>query len=93
LPLLRPAAEQLAVAIANAHLHQTVKTLEAEYRSLVENIPKLIFRLDLLGYCVFVTRAMQTILGWPNQTVMRAPLGGRPGSTSFLGCRRALDGQ
>jgi PAS domain S-box-containing protein len=61
------------VAIANAHLHQTVKASEAEYRSLVENIPKVIFRLDLEGRCVFVNRAVQTILGWPDEMVVHAP--------------------
>ena len=59
LPLLQATSEQLAVAIANAHLHQTVKASEAEYRSLVENIPKVIFRLDLEGRCVFVNRAVR----------------------------------
>jgi GAF domain len=49
LPLVQATAEQLAVAIANAHLHQTAKASEAEYRCLVENIPKPIFRLDLEG--------------------------------------------
>ncbi|MGH8067102.1 MAG: protoglobin domain-containing protein [Candidatus Entotheonellia bacterium] len=73
LPLVQATSEQLAAAIANAHLHQTVKASEAEYRSLVENIPKLIFRLDLQGHCVFVNLAVQTILGWPPPAVMGAP--------------------
>ena len=73
IPLVQATAEQLAVAIANAHLHQTVKASEAEYRSLVENIPKLIFRLDLHGRCVFVNHAVQSMLGWPNQAVLNAP--------------------
>jgi PAS domain S-box-containing protein len=73
LPLVQATSEQLAVAIANAHLHQTVKASEAEYRSLVENIPKLIFRLDLRGRCVFVNRAIQTILGWPPSAVIGTP--------------------
>jgi two-component system, NtrC family, sensor kinase len=73
IPLVQAAGEQLAVAIANAHLHQTVKASEAEYRSLVENIPRLIFRLDLHGRCVFVNHAVQTMLGWPNQAVLNAP--------------------
>jgi PAS domain S-box-containing protein len=73
LPLIQATAEQLAVAIANAHLHQTVKASEAEYRGLVENIPKLILRLDLQGRCVFVNRALQTILGWPAEAVKDAP--------------------
>jgi PAS domain S-box-containing protein len=72
LPLVQAVSEQLAVAIANAHLHQTIRASEAEYRSLVENIPKLIFRLDLEGRCVFVNRAVQTILGWPPPSVMGA---------------------
>jgi PAS domain S-box-containing protein len=72
LPLLQATSEQLAAAIANVHLHQTVKASEAEYRSLVENIPKLIFRLDLDGRCVFVNLAVQSILGWPTQAVMSA---------------------
>jgi two-component system, NtrC family, sensor kinase len=80
LPLVQAISEQLAVAIANAHLHQTVKASEAEYRSLVENIPKLIFRLDLEGRCVFVNRAVQTILGWPPPAVM-----GPPRLRDFLG--------
>ena len=50
-----------------------MKASEAEYRSLVENIPKLIFRLDLDGHCVFVNLAVQSILGWPTQAVMSAP--------------------
>jgi PAS domain S-box-containing protein len=73
LPLLQATAEQLALAIAKAHLHQTVRASEAEYRSLVENIPKLIFRLDLDGHCVFVNRAVQTILGWPHEALVNAP--------------------
>jgi PAS domain S-box-containing protein len=73
LPLVQATAEQLALAIVKAHLHQTLRASEAEYRSLVENIPKLIFRLDLQGRCVFVNRAVQTILGWPNEAVVNAP--------------------
>jgi PAS domain S-box-containing protein len=73
LPMVQATSEQLAVAIANAHLHQTVKASETEYRSLVENIPKLIFRLDPEGRCVFVNRAVQTILGWPLPAVIGAP--------------------
>jgi PAS domain S-box-containing protein len=73
-PLVQATAEQLAVAIANAHLHQTVKASEAEYRSLVDNIPKLIFRLDLHGRCVFANGAVQTILGWPPSAIMDVPL-------------------
>jgi two-component system NtrC family sensor kinase len=72
LPLLQAASEQVAIAIANAHLHQSVKASEAEYRSLVENIPKLIFRLDRQGRCIFANRAMQTMLGWPNEVVLNA---------------------
>jgi PAS domain S-box-containing protein len=73
LPLVQATAEQLALAITKAHLHQTVRASEAEYRSLVENIPKLIFRLDLDGRCAFVNRAVQTILGWPREAVVHAP--------------------
>jgi GAF domain-containing protein len=43
LPLLQAIAEQPAVAIANTHLHQTLKASEAEYRRSVENLSKLIF--------------------------------------------------
>jgi PAS domain S-box-containing protein len=73
LPLVQAASEQLAVAIANARLHQSVKASEAEYRSLVENIPKMIFRLDPDGRCVFVNRAVEPILGWSLSTVLAAP--------------------
>ena len=87
---------RLAVAIANAHLHQTVKASEAEYRSLVENIPKIIFRLDLEGRCVFVNRAVQTILGWPPMAVMGAPrlreLLGHPDDWPDTALARACDG-
>ena len=72
-PLVQAAAEQLAGAIANAHLHQTVVASAAEYRSLVENLPKLIFRLDPAGRCVFVNRAVRTLLGWPAPAVTGAP--------------------
>src|SRR5262245_48249439 len=73
LPLAQAASEQLAVAVANARLHQTVQASEAEYRSLVESIPKLISRLDLHGRCLFVNRAVHTILGWPPPAVLSAP--------------------
>jgi hypothetical protein len=53
------------MAIANAYLYQTLKASEAEYRRLVENIPKLIFRVDQQGRCLFVNLAVQTTLGWP----------------------------
>jgi two-component system, NtrC family, sensor kinase len=72
LPLVQATAEQLAVAIANAHLHQSVKASEAEYRSLVENTPRLMFRLDLDGRCVFVNQAVQAMLGWSSQAVVSA---------------------
>ncbi|MBI3328732.1 MAG: PAS domain S-box protein [Nitrospinae bacterium] len=72
-PLVRAIAQQLAVAIANAHLHQTLKTSEAEFRSLVENTPRLIFRLDPHGRCTFVNPAIQTMLGWPAQALLRSP--------------------
>jgi PAS domain S-box-containing protein len=96
-PLVQSASEQLAVAIANAHLHQTVKASEAEYRSLVENIPKLIFRLDLEGRCVFVNQAVQTILGWPAEAVMGAPrlrdLLGHPDDWPDTAIARVLHGE
>jgi PAS domain S-box-containing protein len=97
LPLAQATAEQLAVAIANAHLHQTVKASEAEYRSLVENIPKVIFRLDLEGRCTFVNRAVQTMLGWPPQAVMDAPrlreVLGHPDDWPGTALARVLDGE
>ena len=73
LSLVQAGSDQLAVAIANAYLHQTVRASEAAYRSLVENIPKLIFRLDLDGRCIFINQAVQTILGWQSQEVLNAP--------------------
>lgn len=97
LPLLQAVAEQLAVAIANAHLHQTVKASEAEYRGLVENLPKLIFRLDLHGRCVFVNSAVQSMLGWPHQEVVDAPrlrdLLGHPEDWPEAALQRVLDGE
>jgi PAS domain S-box-containing protein len=72
LPLVQAVSEQLAVAITNAHLHQSVRASEAEYRSLVENMPRLIFRLDLDGRCIFVNRTLQIMLGWPSQAVVSA---------------------
>jgi two-component system NtrC family sensor kinase len=72
LPLVQAISEQLAVAIANAHLHQSVRASEAEYRSLVENTPRLIFRLDLDGHCIFVNRTLHIMLGWPSHTVVSA---------------------
>ncbi len=97
LPLLQATSEQLAVAIANAHLHQTVKASEAEYRSLVENIPKVIFRLDLEGRCVFVNRAVQTILGWPDEMIVHTPrlrdLLGHPDDWPEAALTRVLSGE
>ena len=72
LPLVQAVSEQLAVAIANARLHESVRASEVEYRSLVENTPRLIFRLDLDGHCIFVNRTLQIMLGWPSQTVVSA---------------------
>jgi PAS domain S-box-containing protein len=71
-PLIHSIAEQLAVAIANARLHETVKESEAEYRSLVENTPRLIFRLDPYGRCVFVNQTVESMLGWEAQELFRA---------------------
>ena len=97
LPLVQAVSEQLAVAIANAHLHHTVKASEAEYRSLVENLPKLMFRLDLEGRCLFANRAVQTILGWPPQAVMDAPrlreVLGHPDDWPGTALVRVLDGE
>jgi two-component system, NtrC family, sensor kinase len=72
LPLVQAISGQLAVAIANAHLHANVRASEGEYRSLVENTPRLIFRLDTDGHCIFVNRTLQIMLGWPSQTVVSA---------------------
>ena len=97
LPLLQATSEQLAAAIAKVHLHQTVKASEAEYRNLVENIPKLIFRLDLDGHCVFVNLAVQSILGWPTQAVMNAPrlraFPGHPDDWPDTAMARVLNGE
>jgi PAS domain S-box-containing protein len=97
LPLLQATSEQLAVAIANAHLHQTVKASEAEYRSLVHNLPKVMFRLDLEGRCVFVNRAVQTILGWPDDLAMHAPrlrdILGHPDDWPEAALSRVLSGE
>jgi PAS domain S-box-containing protein len=72
LPLIQAISEQLTVAIANARLHESIRASEVEYRSLVENTPRLIFRLDLDGHCIFVNRTLQIMLGWPSQTVVSA---------------------
>jgi PAS domain S-box-containing protein len=97
LPLIQAMSEQLAVAIANADLHQTVRTSEAEYRSLVENIPKLIFRLDLQGHCLFVNQAMKSLLGWPTEAVVHASrlrdLLGHPEDWPAAPLQQVLDGE
>jgi len=97
LPLLQAVAELLAVAIANVQLHQTVKASEAEYRGLVENLPKLIFRLDLHGRCVFINSVVQSMLGWPHQAVIDAPrlrdVFGHPEDWPEAALQRALDGE
>jgi PAS domain S-box-containing protein len=72
LPLVHSVAEQLAVAIANARLHETLKDSESEYRSLVENTPRLIFRLNPHGGCVFVNQTIQSMLGWEAEELFRA---------------------
>lgn len=72
LPLIQAVAEQLAVAIDNAMLHQKLQASEAEYRSLVENTPRLIFRLNPEGHCTFVNKAVQDMLGWEPQAILRA---------------------
>jgi len=87
----------LAIAIANAHLHHTVKASEAEYRSLVENIPKLIFRLNLEERCVFINLAVQTILGWPLQALLNVSrlrdVLGHPDDWPEAALARVLDGE
>jgi PAS domain S-box-containing protein len=97
LPLVQATAEQLAVAIANAHLHQTVRASEAAYRSLVENIPKLIFRLDQNGRCLFINHAVQTILGWQSQEILTTPrlreLLGHPDDWPEAALSRVLSGE
>jgi PAS domain S-box-containing protein len=97
LPLIQAMSEQLATAIANAHLHQTVRTSEAEYRSLVENIPKLIFRLDRQGHCLFVNQAVQPILGWPTEAVIHASrlrdFLGHPEDWPHAALQQVLDGE
>jgi two-component system, NtrC family, sensor kinase len=97
LPLVQAVSEQLAVAIANAYLHQSVRASEAEYRSLVENTPRLIFRLDLDGHCVFINRAVQDMLGWPSQAVLSAArlrdVLGHPDDWPEAALARALAGE
>jgi len=72
LPLIQTIAKQIAVAIDNASLHQKLQASEAEYRSLVENTPRLIFRLNPEGRCTFVNKAVQDMLGWEPQAILRA---------------------
>jgi PAS domain S-box-containing protein len=97
LPLVQATAEQLAVAIANAHLHQTVRASDAAQRSLGENILKLIFRLDLDGRCLFINRAVQTILGWQSQEIPNVPrlreLLGQPDDWPEAALTRVLRGE
>jgi PAS domain S-box-containing protein len=97
LPLIRAIAEQLAVAIANAHQHQTVRASEAEYRSLVENTPLLIFRLSPQGHCIFVNKAVQTMLGWAPQAILNAPslrkMIGHPDDWPEAAIAQALEGE
>ncbi|MBI3330320.1 MAG: PAS domain S-box protein [Nitrospinae bacterium] len=96
-PLVHAIAQQLAGAIVNARLHQTLKASEAEYRSLVENTPRVIFRLDPHGRCTFVNPALRTMLGWPAQALVRSPrmrdLLGHPDDWPEAALGRALGGE
>ena len=97
LPFVQSIADQLAVAIANARLHQSVKAAEAEYRSLVENTPRLIVRLDPHGRCTFVNKAVQSMLGWETQALLHAPqlreLIGHPDDWPEAALTRVLHGE
>ena len=97
LPLIPSIAEQLAVAIGNACLHESSKDSEAEYRSLVENTPRLIFRLDPQGRCMFVNQTLQNMLGWEPQELFEAQMMrdglGLPDDWPEAGIAGALQGE
>lgn len=81
----------------NARLHQTLQASEAKYRSLVENIPLLIFRMDLHGRCTFVNHAVDRLLGWQADALLQASrmrdLVGHPDDWPEAAIARALAGQ
>ena len=56
LSLLLTLASQGAVATEQARLNQTIEDSEANYRSLVDNIPQFLFRKDVDGHFEFANR-------------------------------------
>jgi PAS domain S-box-containing protein len=76
---------------------QTLTASEAKYRSLVENTPLLIFRLDLQGRCTFVNKAIESLLGWDAGALIEASrvwdLIGHPDDWPEAALAKALAGE
>jgi len=64
LHLLELFMAQLALSIEEVSLEQELEKSEAEYRTLVDNVSDLIFRLDLQGNLTFVSRRSLENLGF-----------------------------
>ncbi|MGH8057983.1 MAG: protoglobin domain-containing protein, partial [Candidatus Entotheonellia bacterium] len=93
----RRAENERAYRPLDARLHQTLQASEAKYRSLVENIPLLIFRMDLHGRCTFVNHAVERLLGWEADALVQISrmrdLVGHPDDWPEAAVARALAGQ
>ncbi len=71
--VLETVANQLAIALANAHLFDLVKEREDRYRILVESNPGGVLHLDAQGRVVFANPAALDLLGLDEETVLTAP--------------------
>jgi len=68
--ILRIIADQLAVAIENAHLFTRSKESESKYRELVENANSVIFRMDTNGVITFFNEFAQEFFGYTAQEII-----------------------
>lgn len=71
--VLETVANQLAIALANAHLFDLVKEREDRYRILVESNPGGVLHLDAEGRVVFANPAALDLLGLEEEALLTDP--------------------
>ncbi len=65
--LLTGIAHQVAISMNNAASHMKLKESEAQFRSLTENAPDIIYTLDREGAITYVNPAWERIMGYSRE--------------------------
>jgi PAS domain S-box-containing protein len=68
--LLGALADHASIALAGADLLGRLEESEDRYRSLIENLPDLVFTCGADGAFTFLSESVEALLGWPAQELV-----------------------